>query len=142
MPKFARSAFDAGRNSFVQYYGANSEDAALLMLPLVGFLPCDDLRIGGTVKAIEEHLMEDAFLRRYPETEQCRRIAERRRGFFGVQLLVCSSHSRCRVEKKRLGNTSRNCSNWPTTFACRLKNTIRSCSDLSAIFPRRFRTSA
>ncbi len=60
--------FDASRNSFVQYYGANWEDAALLMLPLVGFLPCDDHRIVGTVKAIEEHLMEDGFLRRYPET--------------------------------------------------------------------------
>jgi GH15 family glucan-1,4-alpha-glucosidase len=60
--------FDASRNSFVQYYGANCEDAALLMLPLVGFLPCDDPRIVGTVKAIEEHLMEDGFLRRYPET--------------------------------------------------------------------------
>ena len=68
MPKFAVPAFDASRNSFVQYYGANCEDAALLMLPLVGFLPCDDPRIVGTVKAIEEHLMEDGFLRRYPET--------------------------------------------------------------------------
>lgn len=60
--------FDAGRNSFVQYYGANCEDAALLLMPLVGFLPCDDPRILGTVKAIEEHLMEDGFLRRYPES--------------------------------------------------------------------------
>jgi len=60
--------FDVRRNTFVQYYGANCEDAALLLLPLVGFLPCNDPRIVGTVKAIEEHLMEDGFLRRYPET--------------------------------------------------------------------------
>lgn len=60
-------AFDSGRNAFVQYYGADSEDASLLMLPLVGFLPCHDPRIVGTVKAIESELMEDGFLRRYPE---------------------------------------------------------------------------
>jgi GH15 family glucan-1,4-alpha-glucosidase len=60
-------AFDKRQNSFVQHYGADGQDAALLILPLVGFLPADDPRMIGTVKRIEETLMEDGFLRRYPE---------------------------------------------------------------------------
>jgi GH15 family glucan-1,4-alpha-glucosidase len=65
--EICEKAFDKRRNSFVQYYGADCEDAALLILPLVGFLPCNDPRIVSTVKAIEENLMENGFLRRYPE---------------------------------------------------------------------------
>jgi GH15 family glucan-1,4-alpha-glucosidase len=67
--EICREAFDERRNTFVQYYGANCEDAALLIMPLVGFLPCNDPRMVGTVNAVEEHLMENGFLRRYPETE-------------------------------------------------------------------------
>jgi len=58
--------YDAKRETFTQYYGASHVDAALLMLPLVGFLPADDPRIRGTVAAIEEDLLEGGFLRRYP----------------------------------------------------------------------------
>lgn len=57
--------FDSGRGSFVQFYGGKGVDAALLMLPLVGFLPCDDERVRGTVAAVERELMEDGLLRRY-----------------------------------------------------------------------------
>ncbi len=58
--------FDAMRNTFVQYYGADHEDAALLMIPLVGFLPHDDPRVVGTVRAIEKNLLRDGFVQRYP----------------------------------------------------------------------------
>jgi len=58
--------FDAKRNSFVQYYGADHTDASLLMLPLVGFLPCNDPRMIGTVAAIERTLSHDGFVYRYP----------------------------------------------------------------------------
>jgi len=57
--------FDPGLNSFVQYYGSKHLDASLLMIPLVGFLPAEDPRVKGTVKAIETHLMEDGFVGRY-----------------------------------------------------------------------------
>jgi GH15 family glucan-1,4-alpha-glucosidase len=57
--------FDAGRNSFVQYYGSRELDAALLMIPLVGFLPASDPRVRGTVAAIESGLMRDGFVQRY-----------------------------------------------------------------------------
>jgi GH15 family glucan-1,4-alpha-glucosidase len=35
------------------------------MIPLVGFLPADDPRMIGTVAAIEERLLRDAFVQRY-----------------------------------------------------------------------------
>jgi GH15 family glucan-1,4-alpha-glucosidase len=58
--------FDPQRNTFVQYYGANQEDAALLNIPLVGFLPAEDPRVIGTVKAIGQNLMHDGLIKRYP----------------------------------------------------------------------------
>src|SRR5260370_42386416 len=35
------------------------------MMPLVGFLPPDDPRVLGTLKAIETHLMRNGFVERY-----------------------------------------------------------------------------
>ncbi len=62
-----REGFDAGLNSFVQSYGSKHLDASLLMMPLVGFLPSDDARVIGTVKAIEANLMESGFVARYKQ---------------------------------------------------------------------------
>ncbi|MGH7985143.1 MAG: glycoside hydrolase family 15 protein [Candidatus Binataceae bacterium] len=57
--------FDPKRNAFVQYYGAQGLDAALLMIPLVGFLPPKDPRVIATVEAIQRELMMDGLVRRY-----------------------------------------------------------------------------
>ncbi|MGA7219507.1 MAG: glycoside hydrolase family 15 protein [Candidatus Sulfotelmatobacter sp.] len=57
--------FDSEQNSFVQYYGGKHLDASVLMMPLVDFLPPDDPRVIGTVKAIETNLMKNGFVRRY-----------------------------------------------------------------------------
>jgi GH15 family glucan-1,4-alpha-glucosidase len=62
-----RLGFDANLNSFVQYYGGTHLDASILQMPLVGFLPADDARVMGTVKAIEGHLMKDGFVGRYTQ---------------------------------------------------------------------------
>ena len=51
--------------AFVQSYGSTEYDASLLLVPLVGFLPPDDRRVTATISAIEDHLMEDGFVRRY-----------------------------------------------------------------------------
>jgi GH15 family glucan-1,4-alpha-glucosidase len=56
--------FDTRRNTFVQYYGAGEVDASLLRLPLVGFLPANDPRIIGTVKAIQSELTEGGLVKR------------------------------------------------------------------------------
>jgi GH15 family glucan-1,4-alpha-glucosidase len=61
-----RNGFDPKQNSFVQYYDGTEVDASLLMIPLVGFLPASDARVRGTVEAIEQHLMLDGLIRRYP----------------------------------------------------------------------------
>ncbi|MEO6715584.1 MAG: glycoside hydrolase family 15 protein [Mycobacteriales bacterium] len=60
-----RSAYDAQRGAFMQYYGAPGLDASVLLLPLVGFLPPDDSRVVGTVAAIERELLEDGLVLRY-----------------------------------------------------------------------------
>jgi GH15 family glucan-1,4-alpha-glucosidase len=58
--------FDRELGSFVQAYGSKRLDASLLLIPLVGFLPPDDPRVRGTLRAIEEKLMIDAqFVLRY-----------------------------------------------------------------------------
>lgn len=58
-------AYDADRKTFVQAYGSSNLDAALLMMPLVGFLPATDDRMQGTVAAIQRDLTVDGFVRRY-----------------------------------------------------------------------------
>lgn len=64
--QICRDGFDSDLQSFVQYYGAKQIDANLLMLPLVGFLPASDPRIRGTVAAIQQNLMRDGYVDRYP----------------------------------------------------------------------------
>jgi GH15 family glucan-1,4-alpha-glucosidase len=62
-----RLGFDADMNSFVQFYGGKHLDASILQMPLVGFLPADDERVIGTVKAIETHLIKNGFVGRYTQ---------------------------------------------------------------------------
>jgi GH15 family glucan-1,4-alpha-glucosidase len=59
--------YDPVRRTFTQYYGSRELDAALLMIPIVGFLPADDERVRGTVAAIEEELYVDGFVLRYTQ---------------------------------------------------------------------------
>jgi GH15 family glucan-1,4-alpha-glucosidase len=64
--------FDRELGSFVQAYGSKLLDASLLLIPIVGFLPADDPRIKGTLRAIEERLLIDGeFVMRY-ESEHAR----------------------------------------------------------------------
>ena len=60
------NGFDPQQGAFVQFYGGRLLDASLLMIPLVGFLPADDPRVRGTLKAVEERLATDGFVTRYP----------------------------------------------------------------------------
>jgi GH15 family glucan-1,4-alpha-glucosidase len=58
--------FDRELNSFVQAYGSKHLDANLLLIPLVGFLPADDPRVQGTVRAVEDRLLINGeFVMRY-----------------------------------------------------------------------------
>jgi GH15 family glucan-1,4-alpha-glucosidase len=60
-----RYGYDANRQTFTESYGRPELDAALLMLPLVGFCDANDPRMTGTVDAIEQDLLADGFVRRY-----------------------------------------------------------------------------
>jgi GH15 family glucan-1,4-alpha-glucosidase len=57
--------WNADVGAFTQFYGAVELDASLLMIPIVGFLSADDVRVVRTVEAIQEHLTEDGFVLRY-----------------------------------------------------------------------------
>ncbi|MFD7297472.1 glycoside hydrolase family 15 protein [Streptomyces sp. NPDC059897] len=57
--------YDAERGTFTQFYGSSELDAALLLIPRVGFLPPDDPRVIGTVDAVRDELSYEGFLRRY-----------------------------------------------------------------------------
>jgi len=57
--------FDPVRQTFTQRYGAPELDASLLRIPLEGFLPPDDPRVVGTVRAIERELCRDGYVMRY-----------------------------------------------------------------------------
>lgn len=57
--------YDSKRNCFVQAYDCNYLDASLLLISQLGFLPADDARVEGTVRAIETRLLRDGFVERY-----------------------------------------------------------------------------
>jgi GH15 family glucan-1,4-alpha-glucosidase len=57
--------YDPERCTFTQSYGSADLDAALLLLPRVGFLPWSDPRVIGTVEAVQSELSHDGLLLRY-----------------------------------------------------------------------------
>ena len=57
--------YNPDRNTFTQSYDAPGLDAALLMIPRVGFLPPDDSRVLGTIAAIQNELTDGGFVKRY-----------------------------------------------------------------------------
>ncbi|MEO6881283.1 MAG: glycoside hydrolase family 15 protein [Mycobacteriaceae bacterium] len=61
--------FNPDLGSFTQYYGGTELDAALLLIPAVGFLPGDDERVLGTVTAIEKTLLRGDVVDRYTTAE-------------------------------------------------------------------------
>jgi GH15 family glucan-1,4-alpha-glucosidase len=62
-----RLGYDPKRETFTQSYGSEEIDAATLLIPLVGFLPPDDPRVKGTVRAVERELVVDGFVKRYTQ---------------------------------------------------------------------------
>jgi GH15 family glucan-1,4-alpha-glucosidase len=61
--------WDPELGSFVQSYGSKWLDGSLLLIPTTGFLPPEDPRIAGTVRAIEERLIADGFVMRHDPAE-------------------------------------------------------------------------
>jgi GH15 family glucan-1,4-alpha-glucosidase len=61
--------YDPDRRTFTQYYGSKELDAAVLNIPLVGFLPGTDDRVTGTIDAVRRELGRDGFVSRYSTAE-------------------------------------------------------------------------
>jgi GH15 family glucan-1,4-alpha-glucosidase len=57
--------YDPKRRTFTQYYGSQELDSAVLMIPIVGFLPGTDERVTGTIDALRDELGHDGFVSRY-----------------------------------------------------------------------------
>ena len=85
--------FDNARNSFVQYYGAKGVDAALLLIPMVGFLPADDPRVAGTVKAIEDELLQDGLVLRYRTENGVDGLARGEGAFLACSFWLASNYA-------------------------------------------------
>jgi len=63
------NGYDPELGSFVQAYGSKWLDGSLLLIPTTGFLPLDDPRIAGTVRAVEGRLLADGFVMRHDPAE-------------------------------------------------------------------------
>jgi GH15 family glucan-1,4-alpha-glucosidase len=61
--------FDQELDSFVQSYGSKWLDGSLLLIPTTGFLPIDDPRVEGTIRAVESRLLRDGFVMRHDPAE-------------------------------------------------------------------------
>jgi GH15 family glucan-1,4-alpha-glucosidase len=59
------NGYDAQQNAFTQSYGSSALDASVLLIPAHGFLPPDDPRVLGTIRAVEHGLVREGFVRRY-----------------------------------------------------------------------------
>lgn len=57
--------FDSERGTFTQYYGSAELDASVLLIPLVGFLPATDERVGSTIDVVSKELGRDGLISRY-----------------------------------------------------------------------------
>ena len=57
--------YDPERGTFTQYYGSQELDAAVLLIPLTGFLPPTDERVISTVDVVQRELARDGLLSRY-----------------------------------------------------------------------------
>jgi GH15 family glucan-1,4-alpha-glucosidase len=73
------------RGVFVQHYDTTALDAALLLLPLLRFLPPEDTRVRATVMAIADELTENGLVLRYRTEETDDGLAGREGTF-----LICS----------------------------------------------------
>ena len=83
--------FNKERNSFVQTLDGHNLDAALAMMPLVGFLPPDDPRIIGTVRAIARDLDHDGFVLRYRTDESDDGLAGDEGAFLVCSFWLCDA---------------------------------------------------
>jgi GH15 family glucan-1,4-alpha-glucosidase len=83
--------FNKSKNSFVQAYDSDQLDAALLLMPVVGFLPGKDPRVIKTVEAIERELMPGGLVLRYDTSKVHDGLPPREGAFLACSFWMVSS---------------------------------------------------
>jgi GH15 family glucan-1,4-alpha-glucosidase len=84
--------FDRDRMTFTQSYGSPGLDAALLLIPQVGFLPPEDERVVGTVEAVARELTQDGFVLRYDTGQAGDGLAGTEGAFLACTLWLADDH--------------------------------------------------
>ncbi len=84
--------FDPRENTFVESYGADVLDGAILLLPAVGFLPIDDPRVKGTIAAVEKYLIRDGFVLRHDPREVTGEIQPAEGAFLACTLWLAEAY--------------------------------------------------
>ncbi len=87
-----KKGFDSSLNSFVESYGVEWFDASLLLLPAVGFLPSSDPRFGGTVAAIERHMIRDGFVLRHDPRQLAQQKLQDEGAFLACTLWLADAY--------------------------------------------------
>ena len=90
-----RQGYDDSRGVFVQAFDSDALDAALLLLPVFGFVDWDDERMVRTTDAIRDELDDDGLLLRY-------RVRRGRRGREGAFLACSFWLVECLAHQRRL----------------------------------------
>jgi GH15 family glucan-1,4-alpha-glucosidase len=91
--EICQHGFDPDLNSFGQVYGSKRLDASLLQMPLVGFLPPDEPRVRGTLRAIEEKLLiQGEFVLRYESEHGIDGLPAREGAFFACSFWLVDNY--------------------------------------------------
>ena len=98
--EICKYGFSSRVGNFVQSYGSRTLDASSLLIPIFGFVPFEDERVRGTVRAVEKHLVRGSLVFRYkPKSIMEREAAFLPCSFWLVQNLA-STGRRAEAERR------------------------------------------
>ncbi|WP_317621354.1 glycoside hydrolase family 15 protein [Streptomyces sp. CBMA123] len=123
------NGLDSQRGVFTQYYGGRDLDAALLLIPALGFLPGDDKRVIATVEAVQRELFTpEGLVHRYPTHDRDDMNVDGLRGHEGAFLpcsfwLADALTAIGRTDEAANSSTGSSCC--PTTWDCSPRSTHR-----------------
>jgi GH15 family glucan-1,4-alpha-glucosidase len=86
--------FNAEANTFTQHDATTEVDAALLLIPIVGFLPGDDPRVQATITAVERDLVRDGHVYRYRTAATSDGVAGSENPFVACGFWLASAYAR------------------------------------------------
>jgi GH15 family glucan-1,4-alpha-glucosidase len=84
--------FDPRENTFVESYGSDVLDGAILLLPALGFLPADDPRVKGTIAAVEKYLIRDGFVLRHDPRQVTGEVQPAEGAFLACSLWLAEAY--------------------------------------------------